>query len=85
MKEPKKLRQISTNKSNIICYNIIKGDDIMQKMYMKSLQMIKLCNIKTKKEYIELSRNFLILNIESLKWITQKRNFKDIVKIANEV
>lgn len=57
----------------------------MKEYYKKSLQMIKVCNIKTKKEYIELSRNFLILNIESLKWITQKRNFKDVVKIANEV
>lgn len=57
----------------------------MQEMYIKSLQMIKKCNIKKKEDYIELSKNYLILNIESLKWMAQTRRWRKIVKIANEV
>ncbi|MBR3002844.1 MAG: hypothetical protein IKF38_04720 [Clostridia bacterium] len=57
----------------------------MQEMYKKSLQMIKQCNITEPEEYIELSKNYLILNIESLKWMSQTRRWKKIIKIANEV
>lgn len=57
----------------------------MQEMYKKSLQMIKKCNIKKPEQYIELSKNYLILNIESLKWMAQTRRWRKIVKLANEV
>lgn len=57
----------------------------MKEYYKKSLQMIKQFNIKKEKEYIELTRNYLILNIESLKWMAQTRRWKKILKIANEV
>jgi len=57
----------------------------MKELYKKSLQMIKELNIKKEKEYIELTRNYLILNIESLKWMAQTRRWKKILKIANEV
>lgn len=57
----------------------------MHELYQKSLQMIKECNIKKESEYIELARNYSILNIESLKWMAQTRRWRKIIKIANEV
>ena len=55
----------------------------MEKMYKKSLRMIKNNKITNVKDYYKLQDK--VLNIFSLKLITGKRNFKDIVKIANEV
>ena len=57
----------------------------MKEEYQKSLQMIKLLKIKTKREYERLLDNYLILNVESLKYIAQTRNFKDIIKLSKEV
>jgi hypothetical protein len=57
---------------------------IMKESYFKSLQMIKRCKIKSAKQYREMTRNYLILNIESLKYISCTRNFQQIIKIANE-
>lgn len=57
----------------------------MKENYYKSLQMIKLLKIKTKREYERLLDNYLMLNVESLKYIAQTRNFKDIIKLAKEV
>ena len=57
----------------------------MKENYYKSLQMIKLLKIKTKKQYERLLDNYLILSVESLKYITQKSNFKEIIKLAKEV
>ena len=57
----------------------------MKQYYIKSLQMIKEFNIKKEKEYRELTRNYLILNLESLKWMAQTRSWRKIIKIANEV
>ena len=57
----------------------------MEKNYKKSLQMIKLLKIKTKREYERLLDNYLILSVESLKYISQTRNFKNILKLAREV
>lgn len=56
----------------------------MKEYYKKSLQMIKQFNIKKEKEYIELTKNYLVLNIESLKWMAQTRSWRKIVKIANK-
>ena len=56
----------------------------MKENYYKSLQMIKLFKIKTKREYERLLDNYIILNVESLKYITQKSNFKEIIKLAKE-
>ena len=55
----------------------------MMKTYIKSLQMIKILNIKNKSEYNRLKNYYLILNIDSLKYISERRNFKDIIKQAN--
>lgn len=54
----------------------------MKEAYEKSLQMIKELNVKNKKEYMELVRNYLILNFESLKYISQTKSFRKIRKLA---
>lgn len=56
----------------------------MNEAYNKSLQMIKIQKIKNKREYNRLLEYYLILSIESLKVISKTRNFKKIIKIANE-
>ena len=57
----------------------------MKENYYKSLQTIKLFKIKTKKQYERLLDNYLILSVESLKYIAETRNFKDIIKLSREV
>ena len=57
----------------------------MQENYLKSLQMIKVLNIKTRKEYNKLLNDYLLLSVESLKYISQKDNFRQIVRRAKEV
>lgn len=57
----------------------------MKEMYIKSLQMIKELNVKNKKEYRKLVRNYLILNYESLKYISQTKSFRKIRKLAKNV
>lgn len=54
----------------------------MKEMYIKSLQMIKELSVKNKKEYRKLVRNYLILNFESLKYISQTKSFRKIRKMA---
>ena len=57
----------------------------MEENYKKSLQMIKLFKIKTKREYERLLDNYILLSVESLKYIAETRNFKDIIKLSKEV
>lgn len=57
----------------------------MERSYKKSLQMIKLLKIKNKRQYNTAKNYFQILNIESLKYITGLKDFRDIIKLANEV
>ena len=57
----------------------------MQENYLKSLQMIKVLNIKTKKEYNKLLNDYLLLSVESLKYISQTDNFRQIIVQAKEV
>ena len=66
-------------------YNVFKGDDIMQKMYKNSLQMIKILQIKNVKQYNNLLKYYLILNIQSLKIISGHKDFRDIIKLANKI
>lgn len=63
----------------------VKGDGVMEENYKKSLQMIKLFKIRSKREYERLLDNYLILSVESLKYISQTKNFKDIIKLSREV
>lgn len=57
----------------------------MKENYLKSLRMIKILKIKNEKEYNKLLQNYLILSAESLKYISQTRNFRKIIKLAREV
>ena len=57
----------------------------MKEYYKKSLQMIKILNIKNKKQYNLYKNYYLVLSIESLKYISGEKDFKKIIKIANEV
>lgn len=57
----------------------------MKEAYEKSLRMIKALNIKNEKEYNRLVQNYLILNAESLKYISQTRDFNKIIELAKEV
>ena len=57
----------------------------MEEIYMKSLQMIKILKIKNKREYNKIKNFYFLLNIDSIKHLTWKRNFKDIIKLANEI
>lgn len=65
-------------KSKIIFENTI------QDYYIMSLQIIKYLCITNEKEYNEQVKNDKILSSESLKYISQTRSFKKIVKIAKE-
>lgn len=65
-------------KSKIIFENTI------QDYYIMSLQVIKYLCITNEKEYNEQVKNDKILSSESLKYISQTRSFKKIVKIAKE-
>ena len=55
----------------------------MEKEYIKSLQMIKDLNIKSELEYTKLLRQFILLNLRSLKYMAGTKSFKNIVKLAN--
>lgn len=57
----------------------------MKEYFIKSLQMIKVLGIEKQYEYQNLTDYFLILSIESLKYISQKDNFSDIVELAKRI
>ena len=57
----------------------------MKNEFIKSLQMIKMLEIKNQEQYKNLSRDFLILSLDSLKYMSQQKDFKEIVKMANEI
>lgn len=57
----------------------------MKEAYLKSLQMIKILNIKNRNEYNRYKKYYLVLSIDSLKYIADKRNFNDIIRIAKGV
>lgn len=55
----------------------------MKRVYKQSLQMIKTLNIKTEKEYTKLLRDYKLLSLPSLKYISEAKEFSQIVDIAN--
>ena len=57
----------------------------MKEEYYKSLQMINKLKIKNEKEYKKVFKDYLILSAESLKYISQTRNFRKVIKLAKEV
>jgi len=57
----------------------------MKNEFIKSLQMIKILQIKNQEQYKNISKDFLVLSLDSLKYMSQKKHFKEIVKMANEL
>lgn len=57
----------------------------MKNEFIRSLQMIKILGIQNQTQYKTLSKDFLVLSLDSLKYISQKNDFKEIVKMANEI
>lgn len=57
----------------------------MKEAYEKSLQMIKILNIKTEREYIRILRDYLLLSLPSLQYITGEKDFNKIIKLSEEV
>lgn len=57
----------------------------MEKYFMKSLQMIRIFDIRNQEEYRCLLEHYLLLSTESLKYISQKRTFKEIIELAREI
>ncbi|MFR5951337.1 MAG: hypothetical protein ACLUG5_04540 [Clostridia bacterium] len=57
----------------------------MKELYIKSLRMIKNLNVKNKNQYIKLVRDYRILNLESLRFISQTKSFRKIRKLANNI
>lgn len=57
----------------------------MKEAYKKSLQMIKILNIKTEREYIRILRDYLLLSLPSLQYITGEKDFNKIIKLSEEV
>ena len=55
----------------------------MEKAYKESLQMIKILNVKDEKEYNRLHKYYKLLSINSLKYISQEKDFKKVVELAN--
>lgn len=59
---------------------------MMESYYIISLQVIKYLCITNEKQYRELVKtDDKILTIESLKYISQIRDFKKIIKMAEKV
>ena len=46
-----------------------------------SLRMIKVLKVKNEEEYSKIVKNYKVLNLESLKYLTHK-DFDDILKLA---
>ena len=57
----------------------------MKEAYYRSLRMINKLKIRNEKEYKKVFKNYLILSAESLKYISQTRNFRKVIKLAKEV
>lgn len=57
----------------------------MQELFIKSLQMIKVLDIKKQSEYERIITYFLVLSPESLKYISQKDTFAEIVEMSKYV
>ena len=57
----------------------------MKEAYTQSLQMIKVLNIKSEKEYRKLLKYFLILSAESMKVMSRTKRFSKVITKAKEV
>lgn len=56
----------------------------MKELYEKSLRMIKYGNIKSVKQYNRMTECYQIMNLYTLKYISGKNNFREIVKLSQK-
>lgn len=54
----------------------------MKEAFEKSLQMIKVLNVRNEEEYNSLLKDYEILSAESMKYIAQTRDFNKIIELA---
>lgn len=57
----------------------------MKENFEKALRMIRDCEIKTEEEYNKLHKDFLLISLESLKYISGENDFEKIKKRAEEI
>ena len=55
----------------------------MKEKYLVSLHMIKILKIRKTKEYNRLHKYYKLLSINSLKYISQEKDFRKVVELAN--
>lgn len=58
---------------------------MFKEAYNRSLQKIAEYNIRNETEYNKLAKEYLLLNSESMKYISQKENFLDVIQLAKAV
>lgn len=54
----------------------------MEKLFQKSLQMIKVLDIKSEKEYSKLLKNYLIMSSQNLMYRCDTNNFDKVISFA---
>jgi len=50
----------------------------MKENFEKALRMIRDCEIKTEEEYNKLHKDFLLISLESLKYLSGESDFEEI-------
>lgn len=56
----------------------------MKELFEKSLRIIKYGNIKSVKQYNRMTECYEIMNLYTLKYISGKNNFREIVKLSQK-
>ena len=57
----------------------------MNNEFVKALRIIKALKIERPDQYKKLLKDFSLLSLNSLKYMSQKKDFKEIVKMAEEL
>lgn len=58
---------------------------MFKEAYNRSLQIIAEYNIKNETEYNKLAKEYLLLNSESMKYISQVKEFSEVIQKAKAV
>jgi len=57
----------------------------MEEAYKNSLLLIKENKIRTEKEYMKLAKEHFLLNSITLKMLSNKKTFQDVIKYAKKM
>lgn len=57
----------------------------MNNEFVKALRIIKALKIESPDQYKKLLKDFSLLSLNSLKYMSQKKDFKEIIKMAEEL